>query len=466
MSLTGLLFVGFYLAGIAAAFLRGPIWGLWTYMAVFYLHPPSRWWGVGLPPMRWALFAALVTLIALIFQLARERNNPSPDARATFYSHGFAIFWTLFVAWIWFQAPWVIGPEHMAGVILFTKYLLMIYLFYSIVRTPKQIKDTLMVHIYGCVYLGWLAFNAGGGGRLEGVGGPGIDDSNSMSMQLGTAVIVGAALMLSEKRWSRLGYLMLLMPLILNGMLQGNSRGAFVGLVFGGAVLWWMKPGVVRGRFHLFAAAAIVGFVALAPVTFWERISTLGAVTNEEQEFDNSASSRLVIMDAQFKMFVDYPLGAGHKGTAELSPQYMDDSMLTISHNNPGSGRARASHNTYLSVMVDHGIFGVVLMFCILFWVWMTVRRGRKRFKKYPEYTLLLTGVSGALAVVGMAGMFAPYLKAEIMYWLIALLMSIVAMNPAKFAEPEGKVSKPKPENHAKRRTQGHVALQRSINGR
>ena len=97
MSLTGLLFLAAYLGGLGMAFVRGPIWGLWTYMAVFYIHPPSRWWGVGLPPIRWALFAALITLFALIVRNARNRQSLAAEKRKGFYSHGFTVFFTILV---------------------------------------------------------------------------------------------------------------------------------------------------------------------------------------------------------------------------------------------------------------------------------------------------------------------------------------------------------------------------------
>ena len=42
MSLTGIAFLLLYTGGLGAALIRGPKWGLWTYMMVFYLHPPSR----------------------------------------------------------------------------------------------------------------------------------------------------------------------------------------------------------------------------------------------------------------------------------------------------------------------------------------------------------------------------------------------------------------------------------------
>ena len=67
MSIPALLFLApAFAAACAAAFVRHPIYGLMTYVAVFFLHPPSRWWGQGLLSYgRWAVMAAFVTLLAV-----------------------------------------------------------------------------------------------------------------------------------------------------------------------------------------------------------------------------------------------------------------------------------------------------------------------------------------------------------------------------------------------------------------
>lgn len=434
MSLTGIAFLLLYTGGLGAAMFRGPIWGLWTYMMVFYLHPPSRWWGVGLPSIRWSLAAAGVTLIALLIhrnKLVAGDAGPRPP----FYSHKFAWFFTAYVVWMWVQIPFAVSYEHMEGVVLFTKYLLLIYLIYEIVRTDADARNTLIVHIIGCTFLGYLAWEAGSGSsRLEGVGGPGINDSNSMSMQFSTAVLAGAALMLREKL-PRMVLIMLMMPFILNGMVLGNSRGAFVGMAGAGLVLWWLKPSEIRGRFYVFAALAVVLFMYVAHEAVWNRMLTLNAITDDQEELDTSASSRIAIMQAQFRMLRDYPQGAGHKGTAHLSRRYIDVKYLTSRRGVPKEQGSRSSHNTFFSVMVDQGVIGVILLVLIIFWVVSEVRRSRRRFRGQPDRILLLCAVVGALAAVTFAGQFAPYLKAEIQYWMLGMLMSVAALRTASSGE-------------------------------
>ena len=430
MGLTGITFLLLYTGGIGMAMVRGPIWGLWTYMMAFYLHPPSRWWGVGLPSVRWSLVAAGVTLLALLIH--RHKLVAADDApRAPFYSHKFAWFFTAYVAWMWVQIPFAMSGSHMEGVVLFTKYLLLIYLMYEIVRTDEAIRDTLIVHIIGCTFLGYLAWEAGSGSsRLEGVGGPGINDSNSMSMQFSTAVLAGAALMLREKL-PRMVLILLMMPLILNGMVLGNSRGAFVGLAGAGVVLWWLKPSEIRGRFYVFAALAVVLFMYVAHEAVWDRMLTLNALTDEQEELDNSASSRIAIMQAQFRMLKDHPQGVGHKGTAYLSRQYIDAKYLTARRGVPKEQGSRSSHNTFFSVMVDQGVVGVILLVLIIFWVVSEVRRSRRNMRGQPDRILLLCAIVGALAAVTFSGQFAPYLKAEVQYWMLGLLMSVGALRTA-----------------------------------
>jgi hypothetical protein len=176
VSATSLIFLLAFFAGILACFVRSPVWGLYTYIAVFYLHPPSRWWGAFLPDLRWSLFAAIVTLIAV---LVRKRDL----SREPFFRHGLSWIVLLYVLWMWMQIPFVVSTAHMTGVVLFTKYLVLLYLIYQLIDTPEKVRDFLLAHVVGCFYLGWLAFTAEGGGRLEGVGGPGIDDSNTMSLR-------------------------------------------------------------------------------------------------------------------------------------------------------------------------------------------------------------------------------------------------------------------------------------------
>jgi hypothetical protein len=395
---------------------------------VFYLHPPSRWWGAFLPDLRWSLLAATVTLICVFAQRSKRES-----ARAPFFSSGLVWAFALYVLWMWIQLTFVDNSDHLQGTILFTKYFVLIYLIYEIVDSPERVRNFLVAHVLGCFYLAWLAYEAVNSGRLEGVGGPGIDDSNTMSMHLGTGVAVGAILLLTERGTWRFWTTLVAMPFLLNGIMQGSSRGAFLGLVAGGLCLFWLKPAAYRKQFVVFGILGVLLFAYLANDVFLSRISSLGAVTDDSAELDFSAASRLVIIAAEWQMFLDYPLGVGHNGTATLSAQYLPREYLTYSADGT---LARSSHNMLTSVLVDQGIVGAILVIVVLVWAWRSAGAVTRRSGREARTWAYGAAISAALMVVVVAGQFAPYLKAEVQYWLLGLLLCMRNL-PAPSTAPQ-----------------------------
>ncbi len=418
MSITSYAFLLVFFGGLVMCVVKNPIWGLYTYLAVFYLDPPDRWWGHSLPDLRWSLLAATATLLCLLF---RRRN----DGRLRLFSYGLPWILLLYVTWMWIQTPFALSSQRLFGPVLFTKYLVLLYLIYEIVDSKERVRDFLMAHIVGCFYLGWLAYTAVGGGRLEGVGGPGIDDANTMSMHFGTGVIVGSMLLMTERRW-RFWLVLAAMPFMLNGMVQGSSRGAFLGLIAGGLALLRLKPPTYTKQFIAFGILGALLFAYLANGFFLHRMASLEAVTDDQQQLDFSAASRLVILQAQLRMFRDHPLGVGYRGTAVLSPEYLSEKYLAMNQGkNRDAQRQRSSHNTFMTVVVNQGIPGIVLLVAALYWIWKSVGLATRRSGQDPRTWAYGAAISAALTLAVVAGQFAPYLKAEVQYWLLALLLSL-----------------------------------------
>jgi hypothetical protein len=424
MGLTGIVFTLAFAACLALALMRHPRFGMFAYLAAFYIHPPSRWWGAALPNMRWALLAAAVTLIAVW----RMPKTPGQASWASTTPGKLMIFFTL---WIWIQSFWAMdGQQHSELAVLYTKYLVLFYLIYRICSTPKEVEYFLLAHVAGCFYLGVLAFGAETSGRLEGVGGPGIDEANALGMQLATAVMCGSMIVLVDRTW-RLFFIVIAMAFIFNGMVLTGSRGSFLSVVCGGIILVFMKPKEHKRLFWSLAVLAGVLFLMVANESFWQRIGTIGAAVDEDRELDTSAESRFVVAEAQVRMALRYPLGTGHRGTEVLSREYVPEKYLTTRPD--GSLGARSSHNTFLSMWVEQGIPGAIVFIALAFWC----RRASKQlFQRYgPEKTVMekgmLAGISAALLVTFIAGIFVDYLKAEVTVWLLALL---AAMYSREFA--------------------------------
>jgi O-antigen ligase/polysaccharide polymerase Wzy-like membrane protein len=428
MSLTGLAFVAAFFGVMGLALFRHPMWGLYGYVAVFYLHPPSRWWGAALPDLRWALLAAAVTLIAT-WRVPRDTTRPS------WISHTPAKLLLAYTVWLWIQKAWALSPSDQTEIsILFTKYVVLFYLIYRLVDTPQKVTTFLATHVLGCAYLGWLAYNARVHGRLEGVGGPGIDEANALAMQMSTGVAVAAMLILGAKGWVRWACFAA-MPFMLNTMVLAGSRGAFVALLGTGLALWYMKPLRHRRVFYAYAVLGAVLLGLLANQIFLTRVGTIAAVAEKDAEVDRSSESRVVLFKAQLQMAKRYPFGTGHRGTAVLSPQYLDPIYLSSKR---VDGRLvygqRSSHNTFMSALVEQGVIGAFLFLSMWWWVLRSLMRLKRTYASDKEQTdrqvqiaVIAAAVGGALAAVFVAGQFVDYLKAEVTVWCTILLACLLS---------------------------------------
>ena len=419
MSVTGLVFLMAFATGLGLSLLRHPIYGLYTYIGVFYLHPPSRWWGDFLPEFRWSLLAALVTLVSIL-RLPKSPNQPS------WLSSGAAKILLSLVVLMWVQFAWALdGTFHEEGVTLFTKYLILFYLIVRLADTPERITGIILAHVIGCFYFGYLATFSDSGGRLEGVGGPGVDDANTMAMHVGTGLVCAGLLFLGAEKRVRIACFLAL-PFMLNTMILAGSRGAFLGLLASGITAFILKPPEFRRAFIGYAFVGVLLFAYLAHDIFWERMGTITAAVDETQEIDSSAESRLVLFGAQWEMFKDHPFGAGYRGTTVLSRDYLDVQWLTSNEGPVEEVGTRSSHNSFMTTLVDQGVFGAVIFIALAFWIYRTLRALKRVKGNYdPMLGLHRAAVGGALAVVFTAGIFTSYWKAEVQIWLIALLVAI-----------------------------------------
>ena len=421
MTLTGLIFLFGFLGLLGMALVRNPIYGLYAYVADFYLHPPSRWWGHFLPDLRWSMLAAMVTLTAIWIHSSRM-----PQRRLAWYATPAAKLMIAFTIWFWIGTLWALDKSvHIPTGVFLTKYLLVFYMVYRLVDTPAKVTNFLLLHVAGCLYLGMLAYGSDPSSRLDGVGGPGIDDSNTLSMHLATGVVAGAMLVMHLKDWRRY-FCIVALAFAMNAIVLTGSRGAFLALIAGGLVLYYLRPVAYKRMFYVFAVLGIALFLRMASTQFWQRMDTVSvAASGDAQAMDTSALSRIAMAKAQFQMFKAYPMGAGHRGSEVLSPKYLAAQFMT-------SAGVRSSHNVFLTTLVEQGIPGVILWFGFIGWTGASLRR-LKRETATPNPTdeqktraVHAAAIGGALTVVLVAGVFADFSKCEVQIWMIALLASLV----------------------------------------
>lgn len=417
MSLTAIAYLLAFGGLLLWALVRDPRYGLYVYLATFYLSPTDRWWGADLPHWRWSLIAAAVALLAA-FRVPRRED------RTTWTGNAGVRILILMTIWIWIQNFWALSPDlHLDLSILYTKYVVLLYLIYTVIDSEESVRYFLIAHVLGCFYLGMLALQASGTGRLEGVGGPGIDEANALGMHLGTGAVAAAALLVKGPRWQR-GMALASMAVIMNGVVQTGSRGAFLAIAASGLVLFVMSPAKFRRAWVVMGILGIAVLLKMAPPNYWARMSTIKETAKDEAPVDQSSETRLALLKAQWQMFLAHPMGSGHRGTEYLSTRYLSDADLSASRDGSDGQRARSSHNTFMTALAEQGIPGAILYLWLLGWIWRTCRKVQSRFKELGNENLGLyaMAVGSSLAVVIVAGLFVDYFKAEVFIWCVALL--------------------------------------------
>ena len=417
MGLSGVIFMMAFATGCILALARHPIFGLMTYVGVFYVHPPSRWWGVGVPQLRWSLIASGVTLLAIM--LSKE-NKPKLKASL---NNKVIIGIGLFLAWMLIQAMWALNPDqHWELIGLVAKYGLLVVLIYVCVDTEENMRLFLWSHVVGCFYLGWIVFTEYDGGRFEGFGGPNINEANAGALQIVTSVFVAAALFLWG-RWREKIALLGLLPFMVNALIATVSRSGFLAAALGGIIFNLFTPKRFRTRTRVLTILAGLLFVMLTNPMYWMRISSI-KYTGEDVQGVDTGAGRLVLLQAQWKMFLEYPLGCGHRCTATLSRNYLPDSDLTGEEGN----RARSSHSTVMTMVTEHGIPGAFFYFLQIVWVYTAVRKLAKNpaITEHPFYSCLLPAAAAAMGAIFLQDEFVDDLRLEVRFWFMAILLVLL----------------------------------------
>lgn len=425
MSLTALAYICVFFVGIFVALQGRPLVGLMLYLQSFYFHAPGSWWGNHLPDLRWSLLSALVTLIAIMIRDGKlnKQDNISLQ-KPKFFSLPEHKLFLAFVIWVWFQSIWAIASNyHQEYAVMVTKFLFLLFLMHKTLDDERSILVFIIASLIGCTYFGWIGFSEHQGGRFEKVPTPGLNDGNLLSLHMMPIVLLSSFLLLCDL--GKYKYVLLIpIALTLNGVFLTQSRGAIVGAVAGAILALLFRPYKLRKPIFLYLLLACVLVVRLVPDDLIERLS--GAAGPEEQR-DKSAESRLIIISAQYKMFLQSPLhGHGHRGTLILSPDFIDNEFLT----GKGESRVRGSHNLLMSLLVDFGLIGAFfyLLIVLIYVKRLFVMRQSILHLKFGNISVLYMAGVAALVALMISSMLSNSLRLEIDVQLFGLLSAMYCL--------------------------------------
>ena len=186
------------------------------------------------------------------------------------------------------------------------------------------------------------------------------------------------------------------------------SRGGWLGVLASLLVFALLKD----RRVLILILIVLLASAALLPEVFLQRISTIGS------PLDTSNAYRLRVWQESLGIIKDFPLtgiGLGHESFLSIYPFYMLDRGKSPFH----------THNTYLQVLVETGIIGLL----VFLWLLLSYfKRGLKAIASTRDKELKYLMIASLSATVGILtqgiGEVIIYLpKITILFWInIALL--------------------------------------------
>ena len=398
---------------------KRPFFGLCAYLMAFYLNPPARWWGESLPDFRWSFVAALVTLLVIFIKNSRFESFRFTETR----------LYAVFFFYVVIQTYWAIDlTAHLEFVSAVFNFLMVIFLIQGSVRDEKDLIWFIVFMMLGCSYFTYIGMTSVWGGRLDGVGGPAISSTNQMAQHVAAVFYCGVFLvLLKSRRWYEYAVVVLLLLLCIKVILMAGSRGVYLSIMMTGVFVLLFSAQGSRRRLYVLAGLAIFSAVVFLGPTVMQRFNGV-ELTQMSETSDKSARSRIVIVQSQIQMFKGAPwLGHGHKGTLFLSPLYIAPEFLTSS--GPNNQRGRASHNYFLSLLVDHGLIGTSIILLIIYRCLAPLRSiSRAKFiGRQDDIRILLIGLMMGLLCLMLSGMSSDHKNSETSIWFFALIPFFLA---------------------------------------
>lgn len=419
LSYSAILFLVIFTLGSLLSLLKDPFWGLLMYVHVYFNTPQHHFWAENVPNFRWALIAAAILVVSCILHW----NRLSPVRVTRCWSFRFLAL--LFVYMIC-QTPFGPYPDTSLHMLYeFLRYIVIFIITIKVINNNRQFKIFAAFWLIECLLLSRLAFHYFQGDRLE----FGIADADTANQ---AASFMAMSLPLCLSFWIGKSWRMRLLPLVVapflvNAFMMYRSRGAFVGLFMSGATLLLSLRYFQENRKHILIAliAGAIAVIILIDPHYVQRVLTL----TQEQPIQASAG-RWEIWKSSIPIIMQYPFGAGGGSFMILSTSYLPSHLL------PEGMGSRASHNTYLQVLTEHGFPGLLLYLAFVISTLLALHRQRKRItsniKTKPDtcladHSLLADNVALFCSIVSIlaASFFQDRLYFLSIYWFAALAIVV-----------------------------------------
>ena len=407
MALFPLAFLALVVTGWIAALFHRPIWGLLTYIFVYFNIPSHQWWGSLVPDLRWSLVSAGVLVASCLLHRDALSRSKMTESAAGF----FLLLFFMMVAVTSLFSPM---PEVARSAVYdFFRYVVIYYLTIKIVVSCNHYRMILAVMLGSLFYMAHAAQSTHLGGRLEGFGLADAPDSNLLAALVLLLAPFCVAFMFTEKGWKRCVPIIPFLY-IANMFVLCRSRGAFVGLIAQLLLAFFLlrkKIGLIKGVLICLLIGSSI-FYLMDP-QYKNRLLALQKGVSEKK-FEESSAGRVEIWKRSLGITLDFPFGSGGRTYDYLSAKYLPANYITLEG-------TRAAHNTFLKVLIEQGAIGLVFFILFLFLnfksLYFILNKDSVGNKVFIHTFALLIGLSG----FWMSAIFIDRVYFECVYIITAL---------------------------------------------
>ena len=416
---------------------------LWmiAFTAILFFRPQDHF-----PPLAVLHLAEVTALGGLAAMAARRLSHGQTVTKVNAEVVGVVALGALIVVTIPFST-WPSGSLTVFSDI-YVKIILIFALMISTLTTAKRLRQMTWVMIVASGYIALRAVfdylrgaNLTEGDRVRGAVGGIFENPNDLALNLVTFLAPTLFIVLYERKTSRRLFAAGIAVTMLMAIVATKSRSGFLGLAAMLMVVAYYtlkaRPGyVVAGMFALALA------MPLMPMSFWDRMTS---IVEADQDKTGSREARIKIMEKGLQVFVDNPLTGVGAGQFQNYDDHSSD-----------ADKWRVTHNVWLQVATELGIFGVVIFGFLVIRAYQACNRTlqllngprrRKRRKPAPAQPAFLTdderqtlemttkGMLAALVGWSMCAFFASVAFNWTFYYVLALAVACREVTTARWRQ-------------------------------
>ena len=304
---------------------------------------------------------------------------------------------------------------------LYLKVILVYLLAVNVLISPRRLERQTWVLV---VVLGYFAFRAvfdyargvnviRGGTRVMGSVGGFMQNPNDMALNMVVFLPLAAFVAMHDRSVFKRLIAACSGVFMTGAIVASGSRGGFLGF---GAMLLVLAVFSVKKHpgFVIGGTLMVMCAVPLVPGTYWERIAS---ITDDSKDEVQSSQARKALMGQSFEAFMENPLtGVGAGCFKDWNPKDRNEAW-------------HESHNVWLQVAAELGIFGLVAFFFLVSRAVYAVIQSRRllRNRGASPGDAILDAHSAAMAA-SLAGWLVCAFFASVAYnWTFYYLLALAA---------------------------------------